>query len=84
VAHSQSGYHATMIGSPSAIFLDEEYFEFSVRLLESLYNAKWDESCHPSPYSVAAFDGRESRISRTALGAEDPVQVVAINHFMGV
>ena len=80
-AHRQSGYHATSIGSPTVIFLEEEYFGFSVRLLESLHNAKRDE--YPSPFSVAAFHGKELPTLHTAAEVEYPVQV-AINNFIGV
>lgn len=81
-AHRQSGYHATL-GSPSVISLEEEYFGFSVQLLESLHNDIMDEFCHPSPFSVATFHGKKLPISRTAAAVEGPVQV-AINHFIGV
>jgi hypothetical protein len=81
-ARRQSGYHATL-GSPSVISLEQEYFGFSVQLLESLHNDIMDEFCHPSPFSVAAFHGKKLPISRTAPAVEGPVQV-AINHFIGV
>ena len=39
-SHTHIRHHASSIGSPSIMYLEEEYRDYSCRLLESLYDAE--------------------------------------------